>query len=73
MTMPATLRKLVLAIHLSCSVGWLGAVVAYLVLDVTVASSNDPKLVRAAWMAMGLVVSWAIVPLALASLVTGLV
>jgi hypothetical protein len=71
--MPPPLRKLVLAIHLSCSVGWLGAVVAYLVLDLTVASSNDPQLVRAAWLAMGLVVSWSIVPLALASLGTGLV
>ena len=73
MIMAPRLRKLVLAVHLSCSVGWLGAVVAYLVLDLTVASGNDPRLVRAAWLGMGLVVSWAIVPLALASLATGLV
>jgi hypothetical protein len=73
MTMPPTLRKLVLAVHLTCSVGWLGAVIAYLVLDVTVASSADPRLVRAAWLGMGLVVSWAIVPLAIAALVTGVV
>ena len=62
-----------LAVHLSSAVGWLGAVVAYLVLDLTVAFSGDAKLVRASWVAMGLVVSWAIVPLALASLVTGVV
>jgi hypothetical protein len=49
------------------------AVVAYLALDLTVASSQDPQLVRAAWMAMGLVTSSAIVPLAVASLLTGLV
>ena len=73
MTMPPPIRKLVLAVHLSCSVGWLGAVVAYLVVDLTVASSGDAGLVRASWVAMGLVVSLAIVPLALASLVTGLV
>ena len=73
MTMAPPLRKLVLAVHLTCSVGWLGAVVAYLVLDLTVASSSDPQLVRATWLGMGLVVSWAIVPLALASLVTGIV
>jgi hypothetical protein len=73
MTMPPRLRKLVLAIHLTFSVGWFGAVVAYLVLDMTVASSQDARLVRAAWMAMGLVTSSAIVPLALASLLTGLV
>jgi hypothetical protein len=73
MTMPPGLRKLALAIHLTLSIGWLGAVIAYLVLDVTVATSGDPQLVRGAWQAMGLVVASAIVPLALASLVTGLV
>jgi hypothetical protein len=71
--MRPAVRKLALAIHLSCSVGWLGAVVAYLALDVTVASSQDPSLVRASWVSMGLIVSWAIVPLAIASLLTGLV
>jgi hypothetical protein len=54
---PLALRKLVLAFHLTCSVGWLGAVVAYFVLDLTVASSEDPQLVRAAWLGMSLVVS----------------
>jgi hypothetical protein len=73
MTMPPGLRKFALAAHLTCSVGWLGAVVAYLALDMTVASSQDPQLVRAAWIAMGLVTSSAIVPLAVVSLVTGLV
>ena len=73
MTMPPRVRKLALAVHLTCSVGWLGAVVAYLTLDLTVATSQDPQLVRAAWIAMGVVTSSAIVPLALASLLTGLV
>jgi hypothetical protein len=67
------LRKLVLATHLSFSVGWIGAVAAYLTLDVTVATVDDAQILRAAWVAMGLVVTWAIVPLAIASLVTGLV
>jgi hypothetical protein len=71
--MRPALRKLVLAIHLSTSVGWIGAVVAYLALDVTVATGGDPSVVRAAWIAMGWIASWAIVPLALASLLTGLV
>ena len=71
--MPPAVRKLALAVHLSTSVGWIGAVAAYLVLDVTVALSGDPGVVRAAWIAMALVVSWAIVPLALASLLTGIV
>jgi hypothetical protein len=73
MILPPPARKLVLAVHLSCSVGWLGAVVAYLVLDLTVATSQDAAAVKSAWMAMALVVTWAIVPLALASLVTGLI
>lgn len=71
--MPAGLRKLMLAIHLTASVGWLGAVAGYLALDVTVATSGDASVVGAAWVAMGLIASWAIVPLALASLLTGLV
>jgi hypothetical protein len=65
-------RKVVLAVHLTCSVGWLGAVVAYVPLDLTVALSNEAATVRAAWTAMGLIASWAIVPLAITSLVTGL-
>jgi hypothetical protein len=73
MILAPPVRKFALAVHLSCSVGWLGAVVAYLVLDLTVATSQEVPAVRSAWMAMGLVVSSAIVPLALASLVTGLV
>jgi hypothetical protein len=73
MTMPPALRKFALATHLTCSVGWVGAVAGYLALDVTVATSDDPQLLRAAWIAMGLVVSWAIVPLAFAALLTGLV
>jgi hypothetical protein len=73
MIMRPGFRKPALAIHLTVSVGWLGAVVAYLALDLTVATSPDPQLVRGAWQAMDLVVSSAIVPLALASLVTGLV
>ena len=73
MMMPPALRKFALATHLTCSVGWVGAVAAYLTLDVTVATSQEPQLLRAAWIAMGLVVSWAIVPLAIASLVTGLI
>ena len=73
MNMSPTIRKLALAIHLTCSIGWLGAVVAYLALDLTVATSRDPQLVRAAWIGMGTIVTAVILPLALASLVTGLV
>jgi hypothetical protein len=71
--MAPALRKLSLAIHLSTSVGWIGAVVAYLALDVTVGTTDDPSSVRAAWVGMGLITSWALIPLAIASLVTGVI
>jgi hypothetical protein len=73
MTMTPGLRKFVLIVHLTASVGWLGAVAAYLALDVTVATSQDAQTLRAAYLAMELIASWAIVPLSLASLLTGLV
>lgn len=71
--MPPAIRKVALAVHLTASAGWIGAVAGYLALDVTVATSQDPQTLRAAWIAMGLIVSLAIVPLAVASLLTGLV
>jgi hypothetical protein len=67
------LRKLALAIHLTVSIGWMGAVAAYVVLDLTVAFAEDAQAVRAAWIGMDLIVSRAILPAAIASLVTGLI
>ena len=73
MTMAPGLRKLVLTVHLTSSVGWIGAVVAYLALGVSAVTSQDTQTVRAAWIAMELAGWCAIVPLALAALLTGLV
>jgi hypothetical protein len=73
MIMQPGLRKLVLAVHLAFSVGWIGAVVAYLALGVAAATSRDDQTVRGAWIAMELIGWFAIVPLALSSLLTGLV
>jgi hypothetical protein len=67
------LRKLALAVHLTCSVGWIGAVAAYLILDLTVASNRDPDAIRWAWSGMGAITERVIVPFALASVLTGLV
>jgi hypothetical protein len=66
-------RKLALTVHLTCSVGWMGAVVAYLALGVAAVTSPDAQTVRAAWTAMDVTGWWAIVPLAIAALLTGLV
>jgi hypothetical protein len=66
-------RKFALTVHLTCSVGWIGAVAAYLALGLAAVTSSDAPTVRAAWIAMDLTGWWAIVPLAIAALLTGLV
>jgi hypothetical protein len=73
MTMSPRLRKFALAAHLTFSVGWIGTVVAYLSLGIAAVTSEDGQTVRAAWIAMELTGWYVIVPLALASLLTGLV
>ncbi|HEX6288389.1 MAG TPA: hypothetical protein VFZ66_04320 [Herpetosiphonaceae bacterium] len=73
MTMPPGLRKLALTTHVISSVGWLGTVVAYLALAIAALSSQDAPTVRGAWIAMELTGWFAIVPLSVASLLTGLV
>jgi hypothetical protein len=67
------LRKFALAVHLAFSVGWIGAVVVYVTLGVAAVASQDVHTIRAAWIAMELTGWYAIVPLALASLLTGIV
>ena len=73
MTMSPRLRRFALTVHLTSSVGWIGAVIAYLALGVSSVTSQDGQAVRAAWIAMELIGWFVIVPLALASLLTGLV
>jgi hypothetical protein len=73
MIMGPSLRKLALTAHVTSSVGWLGAVAAFLVLAVAGLTSQDLQLVRAAYLAMELVGWFIIVPLSFASLFTGLV
>ena len=73
MTMTPGLRKFALTAHLTSSVGFIGAVVAYLTLGVAAVTSQDAQTVRAAWIAMELTGWFVIVPLALAALLTGLV
>jgi hypothetical protein len=66
-------RKFALSAHLTFSIGWIGAVVAYLALGIAAVTSQDVQTVRAAWTAMELTGWYVIVPLALASLLTGVV
>jgi ABC-type transport system involved in multi-copper enzyme maturation permease subunit len=72
MTMSPRARKLALTAHVVASVGWLGAIVAFLALAVVGVSSNDDQLVRAVYLAAEPLTLYVIVPLAVASLLTGL-
>jgi hypothetical protein len=72
MTLTPRLRKFIFTAHVVSSVGWIGAVVAYLALVVAALTSQDAQTVRAAFLAMELIY-FVLVPLALASLLTGAV
>ncbi|MGH3752839.1 MAG: DUF2269 domain-containing protein [Pseudonocardiaceae bacterium] len=73
MTMTPRLRKFALTAHVTSSVGWLGAVAGFLALAVAGLTSQDAQMVRAAYLAMELTSWFVIVPLAFASLLTGIV
>jgi hypothetical protein len=73
MSMSPAIRKFTLTIHLSSSVGWIGAVIAYLALVLTAMARRDPQTVQAVWFALESIGWYVIVPLAVLSLLTGLV
>lgn len=66
-------RKFALTAHLTFSVGWLGAVVAYLSLVIRVMTTADVQTVSGSWTAMETTGWYAIVPLAIGAFLTGLV
>ena len=72
MRLPAGARKAALVTHVVTSVGWLGAVAAFLALAVAALRTQDAGTVRALYVAMEVMGSAALVPLSLASLATGL-
>lgn len=71
--MTPRLRKLALTAHIIVSLAWLGAAVAYAALVVVALRSQDSHLVRAAYLAIQPMTWFAIVPLACASLLTGVI
>src|SRR6266700_758020 len=73
MAMPPRLRKFALTAHVTSSVGWLGAVAGFLALAIAGLTSHDAQIVRAAYLAMNLTAWFVILPLAFASLLTGIV
>jgi len=73
MIMPARLRKFALIAHVTTTVGWLGAVAVFLALAVVGLTSHDAQTVRGAYLVMEPAAWLVLVPLAFASLLTGIV
>ena len=71
--MSPRLRKFALTAHVVSSVGWLGAVVGFLALAVAGLTSQDDQTVRGAYLMMELSGRLVLVPLSIASLLTGLI
>lgn len=67
------LRRALLTVHVGVSVSWMGAVVAYLALNGAALTSSDEQVVRAAHLMMWPVAAYALMPLAAATVVTGVV
>ena len=71
MMMTPGIRRVALTAHVTSSVGWLGAVAAFLALAIAGISNQDVRLVRAAYVAMHLVTWFVIVPMCVASFASG--
>lgn len=70
--MSPLLRRAALVAHVVSSVGWLGAVAAFLVLSIAALRSDDASLVRGCYLAMDVIGRYLIVPMSLLTLLTGL-
>ena len=71
--MTSGLRKFVLTAHITSSIGWFGAVAVFLALAISGMTSQDAQRVRAAYLGMELTTWFIVVPLALVSLLSGIV
>lgn len=71
--MKSAVRKLALFAHVVTSVGWLGSVGAFLALSIAGLIGEDPQRVRGAYLGMEMIGWLVIVPLSVASLITGLI
>lgn len=66
-------RKFALTGHIIFSVGWLGSVTSFMALAIAGLTSIDAQRVKAAYLAMELIGKFVIVPMCIATLITGLV
>lgn len=72
MQLSAGARKAALTVHVVTSVGWLGAVVAFLALATVAVRSEDATTARALYVAMEVMGPSVLLPLSLASFASGL-
>jgi uncharacterized membrane protein len=73
MTMTSSVRKVALTAHITSTLGWLGAIIGFLAVAIAGLRSNDVQLVRSTYLAMELIGWYVLVPLCVASLLTGLI
>ena len=66
------LRKLALTAHVSSSIGWFGAVAAFLALAIA-GLTTDPETARGVYVAMAITTWYVLVPASAATLLTGVV
>ena len=71
--MTPALRRFTFTTHITSSVGWVGAALAFLALAVIAFTSDDPVKVRGAYLLMAPAAWFVLVPLAHASLLSGIV
>ncbi len=74
MKLNPTWRKIALSTHVTSSVGWLGAVIAFLALAIIGLRGNGTEgTIRSAYVSMEAIGWYVIVPFSLASLISGLI
>lgn len=71
--LPRPARRALLVTHVAASVGWLGLTVGLLALGVTAYTTDSPAMTKAAYTSMKVFGDWLVAPVALLSLITGLV
>jgi hypothetical protein len=71
-SMTLRVSRLMLMTHITFSVGWIGAVAAFLALAIAGITGNQP-MVRGCYIAMEVIAWFVIVPFCIASLITGIV
>lgn len=71
MTLSPRARRAALTLHVASSVGWLGAVIAFLGFAAVGLASDDEDTVRGAYLVMEPAARFVLVPLAFATVVTG--